>query len=169
MLFGEHYRIITISMLNSFQPGIDYIGITTPFYCHDGQGQLLLAQRSTGARDEYGSWDPGSGKLEFGSTVEENILREVKEEYGCDGTIQKMLPAHSILRTMDGKQTHWLAIPAFVLVDRAQVRLMEPAKFTQLGWFTLDNLPQPLHQGFAASLERFKAVFTAMLSVSDES
>ncbi len=153
-------------MLNSSQPGIDYIGITTPFYCHDGEGYLLLAQRSVGARDEHGAWDPGSGQLELGSSIEENILREVKEEYGCEGTIQKTLPAHSILRTMHGRQTHWLAIPAFVLVDRKQVTLMEPEKFSEFGWFTLDELPSPLHQGFALSFEKFKAEFIKMIAKS---
>ena len=151
-------------MSNSLLPGVDYVGVTTPFYCHDDKGHLLLAQRSSGARDEHGAWDPGSGQLELGSTIEENILREVKEEYGCDGTIQKTLPAHSILRTMDGKQTHWLAIPAFVLVDRSQVKLMEPEKFTQLGWFTLDNLPQPLHEGFAYSFKLFNTEFRMVLT-----
>ncbi|MBP9782105.1 NUDIX domain-containing protein [Candidatus Woesebacteria bacterium] len=156
-------------MTNSLQSGIDYIGVTTPFYCHDGKGHLLLAQRSSGARDEHGAWDPGSGQLEFGSSIEENILKEVKEEYGCEAIIQKILPAHSILRTLDGKQTHWLAVPAFVLVDRAQVRLMEPTKFSQFGWFALEQLPPPLHQGFTFSFEKYKAQFFAMLSVSDES
>ncbi len=151
-------------MPNSLQPGVDYVGVTTPFYCHDGEGHLLLSQRSTGARDEHGTWDPGSGKLEFGSTIEENILREVREEYGCEGMIQKVLPAHSILRNMDRKQTHWLAIPAFVLVDRAQAKLMEPAKFSQLGWFSLDNLPQPLHEGFAFSFKRFNKEFIKLIT-----
>lgn len=151
-------------MPNSVYPGIDYIGITTPFYCHDGKGHLLLSQRSTGARDEHGAWDPGSGQLEFGSTIEDNILREVREEYGCDGTIQKVLPAHSILRTLNGKPTHWLAIPAFVLVKRTQVKLMEPAKFSQLGWFSLDDLPEPLHQGFALSFRRFNKEFKKLIT-----
>lgn len=150
-------------MKKTFRPGIEYVGITTPFYCHDGAGYLLLAQRSTGARDEHGAWDPGSGKLEFGSTVEANILMEVKEEYGCQGNIQKILPAHSIFRTMDGASTHWLAVPGFVLVDRTQVKLMEPTKFSQLGWFRLDSLPKPLHQGFAFSFDRFQDDFAKLI------
>ena len=120
-------------------------------------------------RDEYGTWDPGSGELEFGSSVKDNILREVKEEYGCDGEIQELLPAHSIFREMDGAQTHWIAIAAFVLVDPDQVELTEPDKFSELGWFTLDTLPSPLHQGFASTFEQFKATFVAVLSSTSES
>lgn len=39
-------------------------------------------------------WDPGSGQLELGLTLEENVLKECKEEYGCKGIIQEQLPAH---------------------------------------------------------------------------
>lgn len=155
-------------MSENLRPGIDYIGVTTPFYCHDGKGRLLLAQRSTGARDEHGTWDPGSGKLEFGSTIEDNILREVKEEYGCDGIIQKLLPALNLLREMDGHLSHWLVVAAFVLVNPDEVRLTEPDKFSEMGWFTLDELPTPLHRGFALSLEQFNAEFLTMLAHSEE-
>ena len=55
------------------KPGIDYIGVSTPFYCHDGQGNFLFHKRSQKCRDEQGRWDTGSGKLEFGLTVEENV------------------------------------------------------------------------------------------------
>ncbi len=156
-------------MSENLRPGIDYVGVTTPFYCHDGKGHLLLAQRTVGARDEHGTWDPGSGKLEFGSSIEDNILREVREEYGCEGTIQTVLPALNLLREMGDQLAHWVVVAAFVLVNPDEVQLMEPDKFSDLGWFTLDALPRPLHQGFASSLERFKAEFIAMLSVSDKS
>jgi len=124
----------------------------------------LLAQRSIGAREEHGTWDPGSGQLEFGSTIEENILREVREEYGCEGTVQTILPALNLLREMDGHFTHWIVVAAFVLVNPDEVQLMEPDKFNDIGWFALDDLPQPLHQGFASSLERFKAEFLKIMN-----
>ena len=33
-------------------PGVDYIGVTTAMFCHDGQGNFLLNQRSQHCRDE---------------------------------------------------------------------------------------------------------------------
>ena len=84
--------------------GIDYVGVTTPFYCNDGKGNFLLHKRSKNTRDEHGRWDPGSGKLDFGLEFEENVLKEVFEEYGCKGEIQEQLPAHTILREWDGKK-----------------------------------------------------------------
>lgn len=78
--------------------GIDYIGITTPFYCNDGKGNFLLHKRSNNCRDEHGTWDMGGGKVELGEILEEAVLREVLEEYNCHGTIQKVLTPYTILK-----------------------------------------------------------------------
>lgn len=141
------------------QPGIDYIAISTPFYCNDGKGNFLFHKRSRNCRDEQGKWDTGSGLLEFGLTPEDNVLKEVKEEYGCIGTIQEKLPTHSILRTHNGKRTHWLVIPFFVLVDPKKVKINDKDKIEEIEWRSLNNLPQPLHTGFAFSLRSYRKYF----------
>ncbi len=129
-------------------PGIDYIGISTPFYCVDGKGHLLMHKRSKNCRDEKGRWDTGAGQLHFGEKTEEGVLREVKEEYGCRGEILERVPAYSVLRTQNGIKTHWLAIPFVIKVDPEEVKNNEPEKIDEIGWFTLDNLPKPLHSAF---------------------
>lgn len=139
--------------------GTDYVGITTPFYCNDGKGNFLLHKRSKQCRDEQGNWDPGSGKLEFDESLEENVLKEIAEEYGCAGEIQERLPAHDIFREHNGVKTHWVAIPFFVKVNPSEVKSNEPEKIDALGWFTLDNLPKPLHTGFQTTLAQFKEYF----------
>ena len=139
--------------------GIDYPGITTPFYCNDGKGRFLLHKRSRNTRDEHGAWDPGSGKLEMGADPDKNVLKEVLEEYGCVGIIQEALPAHALRRMDRGRGTFWIAIPHFVLVNPDEVRIGEPDKIDEIGWFTLDQLPQPLHTGFAYTLSQFPGAF----------
>ena len=141
------------------KPGVDYIGITTPFYCNDGDGLFLLHKRSKNCRDEHGRWDPGSGQLDFGCTPEENVLREVAEEYGCKGEIQEQLPVHSIFREWDGKKTHWLAIPFFVKVNPKEVKNNEPEKIDEIGWFPLNKLPEPLHTGFNFTFKNYQKYF----------
>ncbi|NTU74041.1 NUDIX domain-containing protein [Candidatus Roizmanbacteria bacterium] len=141
------------------KPGIDYIGTTTPFYCIDGKGNLLLHKRSPACRDEHGRWDPGGGQVEFGEALEQSALREVKEEYGCEGKIVGTLPAHSVLREHNGVKTHWVACPFFVLVDPQQVKVMEPEKVEDIGWFTLNSLPSPLHSGFEKTLLSYRKHF----------
>ncbi len=141
------------------QPGVDFIGITTPFYCNDGKGNFVLHKRSKNCRDEQGRWDAGSGQLHLGETPEQSVLREVKEEYGVKGKIQEQLPAHSIFRKHNGRPTHWLAVPFFVLVNPKKVRLNESEKMTEIRWFTLNKLPKPLHTGFHFTLTHYKDYF----------
>lgn len=139
--------------------GIDYIGISTPFYCHDGNGRFVLHKRSKNCRDDHGVWDFGGGQLEFGSTLEENVLREVKDEYDCEGVITDRCPTYSSFRNWDNKKTHWLAIPFFIKVNPDEVKLNEPDKADDLQWFTLDNLPMPLHPAIVVALEKFPEYF----------
>src|SRR3989344_6070645 len=141
------------------KPGIDYTGISTPFYCHDGAGNFVLHKRSVKCRDEHGKWDCGGGQLHFGELPEEGVLREVSEEYGCAGEIEAQLPAHTVLREVDGVRTHWLAIPFVICVDPLKVRLNEPEYMDRLGWFRLDGLPSPLHTGLQRALEKFPEYF----------
>lgn len=143
--------------------GVDYIGITTPFYCHDGNGHLLMHKRTTQCRDERGRWEAGSGKLEFGLSLEENVLKEVLEEYGCKGEIQGIVPTIDIFREHDGVKTHWIAVPFFIKVDRKEVKIMEPDKMGEIGWFTIDNLPHPLHSGFEYTFNKYKKYFKKYL------
>ncbi len=127
------------------QPGIDHIGISCVFACHDGSGQVLMARRGPGVRDEHGRWDFGAGKLEQGEEWEAAIRREVEEEYGAAPQVIDFLTAGNALRTLNGNVTHWIWLLFAVRVDPAEVRNNEPHKFDQIGWFTLDTLPTPLH------------------------
>ncbi|HRN96721.1 MAG TPA: NUDIX hydrolase [Candidatus Levybacteria bacterium] len=140
-------------------PGVDYIGITTPFYCNDGKGKFVMHKRSKNTRDEHGTWDFGGGKVEFGAQLEESVLREVFEEYGVKGKIQEQVPPHSIIRTHNGKETHWLAIPFFVKVNLKKVINNEPHKIDEIGFFTLDTLPTPIHSGVEKSMKKYSEFF----------
>ena len=141
------------------KPGIDYVGVSTPFYCHDGKGNFLFHKRSVNCRDEHGAWDTGSGKLEFGLTPEENVLKEVMEEYGCQGEISERLPVHPLMREWNSQKTHWVLMPFFIKVDPNIAKLNEPESMEEIGWFKLDNLPQPLHPGFVFMFKEYKNIF----------
>ncbi len=133
-------------------PGIDYTGIGVSFLCHDGAGNILLSQRSERCRDEHHCWEAGGGKLEYGEDPREAVLREIREEYGVEGIIDRALPAVSLTREHQGKPTHWITLPFVVRVPREGVKNGEPEFISELGWFSLDALPQPLHTGFAATM-----------------
>lgn len=139
--------------------GHDFIGVTTPFYCTDGKGNILMHKRTEKCRDEHHRWDTGSGKLEFNLSLEQNVLQEVLEEYGCKGEIIGSLPAHDIFREQNGVMTHWIAVPFFVKVDPKQVKNGEPEKITDITWYPIKDLPTPLHSGFDFTYKKFKKEF----------
>jgi 8-oxo-dGTP diphosphatase len=126
--------------------GISFPGVTTVFMCHDGAGHVFLSQRSANTRDEQGRWDIGGGGLKQGQSIEDNARREIKEEYGAIPLEMEFLGYRDAFRELsDGTPTHWVAMDFLVLVDPAEVKLMEPDMADDGGWFTLDTLPSPLH------------------------
>ncbi|MCX6732812.1 MAG: NUDIX domain-containing protein [Candidatus Roizmanbacteria bacterium] len=143
--------------------GIDVIGVSTSFYCHDANGRWLLHKRSNNCRDEKGAWDSGGGKLEFGLTLEENVLKEIREEYNCNAIIQRQLPAITLLRkSSEGALTHWIIIP-FILeispLEIQKVQIGDVEKMSEYGWFTFENLPHPLHTGFQKTTKLYRPIF----------
>jgi len=143
--------------------GTDHIGISTSFYCHNKKGQWLLHKRSKACRDERGVWDSGGGKLEFGLTLEENVLKEIREEYGCEAIIEEMLPAITLIRkTAEGSPTHWIIIPFVLLIpeiEEKKVQIGDKEKMELLGWYSLSTLPAPLHSGFRKTVALHEARF----------
>lgn len=124
--------------------------VSCVFVCHDGDGRVLLARRSSGARDEPGAWDCGAGAIEFGETFEEAVTREVTEEYAAVPLAIEQRGVRNVLR--DDPPSHWVAVLFSVRVDPATVRIGEPHKFDDLGWFTPSELPSPLHSQLPATL-----------------
>lgn len=144
--------------------GISFVGISTAFFCHDGRGSFYMGKRSQSARDEQGTWDTGGGGLKWGQTAEENIVREVKEEYGADALEVKFLGYDDIFRKLsDGTPTHWLALRFAVLVDPKQVHIAEPEALVEGGWFTLKNLPKPLHSQIMPFFKNYKKELSEIL------
>mgnify|MGYP001616875105 CR=1 FL=1 len=139
------------------QKGVDYIGISVGYICHDGKGNYLMNKRGVNCRDEHGAWDFGGGSLEIGETVEACLKKEIKEEYGVDPIDYKLLGYIDVFRNLNGKNTHWISIPFSVLVDPLKVVNGEPHKFDEIGWFKLDKLPYPLHTVVPIVLEKFKS------------
>ncbi|MEU7901302.1 NUDIX domain-containing protein [Actinoplanes sp. NPDC049118] len=124
--------------------------VSCVFICHDGGGKILLARRSAGARDEPGAWDTGAGALEFGETFEAAVGREVAEEYGAAPLEINLLGVRNVVRVEP--LSHWVAVVFSVLLDPAAVKIGEPDKFDELGWFGRDALPSPLHSQLEPTL-----------------
>lgn len=94
--------------------GVDYTGVAVAFICHDSVGRVAAHKRGPACRDEVGTWDTGSGSLEFGESPHEAVLREVGQEYGLDTSPDKfsatLVSTHSVVReaTPDDARSHWI-------------------------------------------------------------
>ena len=136
--------------------GVDYIGVTCVFYCHDGEGNLLLHKRSNKCRDEKGRWDCGGGAMKFGETFEQTVRREIKEEYCTEIKKLRLVGVSNVLRKHSGKLTHWIAVLFAVQLNPKKVKIGDSEKMDKIGWFKPNNLPKPLHSMFLTHLEYVK-------------
>jgi 8-oxo-dGTP diphosphatase len=141
------------------QQGIDYIGVGVTFLCHDGAGNILLHLRSAQCRDEHGRWDIGGGGIDHGETIEDTLTREIKEEFCTDIIAHELLGYRDVHREQDGARTHWIMFDFLVHIARDSVAIGEPHKCDDIGWYTFDTLPAPMHSQWIA----FVAQYTSRL------
>jgi 8-oxo-dGTP diphosphatase len=135
--------------------GTSFVGVGTVFFCHDGKGKFLMSKRSKNTRDEQGRWEVAGGGLKWGVTAEDNIKREVKEEFGANAKSIDFMGYRDVFRKLeDGTPTHWLMLDYAVEVDPAQVKRNEPDMADEIGWFTLDNQPKPTHSQHSTFMEK---------------
>jgi len=128
--------------------GIDYIGVTVNFLVHDGNGKILLQKRSKNCRDEQGRWDIGGGAVEFGETLDDAVKRELLEELCVKPLSIEAVQHYDAHRVHNGTPTHWVAVTYAALVNPDDIFIGEPHKVDEIGWFTKDTLPSPLHSMF---------------------
>ena len=136
----------------TMKQGFDYVGISCVFYCHDGKGNLLLNKRSQNCRDEKGAWDCGGGAVKFGETFEQAVRREVKEEYCCDILNLDFIRVNNVIRTHEGRKTHWIAVIFAAKVEPKKVKIGDKKKIDEIGWFRPGNLPRQLHSMYVTHL-----------------
>jgi mutator protein MutT len=117
------------------------------------QGQVLLGRRqNTGFAD--GSYHLPSGHLEPGETLIEALIREAKEETGLRIAAEHVEFAHVMHDASGGGRaqfffqvSQWAGTP----VNR------EPHQCSELAWFALDQLPEPIVAYCAGALARIAA------------
>lgn len=101
-------------------------------------GKTLLAKRKGSFAAGY--WGSIGGHVEFGETPIEATKREAMEELGVEiGNVQFAACA-SIQKF--GKQYIDVSFTAEIL--SGEPRICEPDKVEELGWFDLNNLPEPM-------------------------
>jgi len=120
---------------------------------------VFLAQRGQEARNERGLWEFPGGELGYGETLEDAVRRELAEEYGMSVEITAQLGAFDHILPAEGQ--HWVSVTYLARAAGGEPSIREPGKCSQIGWFGLDALPEPLSAVSVANLRRLRELGSA--------
>jgi len=102
--------------------------------------KILLGKRKSSHGE--GSWSFPGGHLEFNEDLEECAKREVKEEVGIKVDNLKFITITNDI--FKDEEKHYITIYLLAENYSGEVKLLEPHKCEEWGWFEWNNLPEPL-------------------------
>lgn len=121
------------------QPGIDFPGLGVGLAILR-DGKLLLCKRMKAP--EAGHWNIVGGKVDHMEPAELAARREAEEETGLDiGEIRYLGLTE---QRIEADRQHWISLLYVTDDTTGEPQLTEPDKLSEIGWFDLDDLPQPL-------------------------
>lgn len=121
------------------QPGIDFPGLGVGLAILR-DGKLLLRKRMKAP--EAGHWNIVGGKVDHMERAEIAARREAEEETGLSiGPIGYLGITEQLI---DADRQHWISLLYVTDDTSGDPQLTEPDKLSEIGWFDLDDLPQPL-------------------------
>jgi 8-oxo-dGTP diphosphatase len=134
--------------------GIDYIGVGVGALCVDSLGQIFLTQRGPLAKNERGMWEFPGGSVEFGETLADALKREMLEEYGIEIEVGDLLDVFDHILPAEGQ--HWVSPTYICRILAGEPTILEQGKCSQIGWFHLDEIPEPLTTITRHNLENYR-------------
>jgi len=116
--------------------GVDHIGVGVGGIIYDRDNRVFLAKR----RNESGKWEFPGGSVEFGETLEHALVREVMEEYGFEIEVLSLLDV--VNHIIPDEKQHWVSPSFLCRIITGTPAIREPHKCDEIGWFSLDQLPE---------------------------
>ncbi len=89
-----------------------------------------------------GTWGPPSGHIDYGETPEQTAIRETKEETTI--TIDNLKFRVITNDVFEKEQKHYITVWFDANYVSGEPKVSAPEEESEVGWFTWDNLPQPL-------------------------
>src|SRR5687768_15686447 len=115
----------------------------------DGKVLLQLRKSSHGA----GEYAFAGGHMEHMESFEETAKREVREETGVEIKNVRFLCLMNIKRYAP---KHYVHIGLGADWEKGEPKVLEPDKSESWDWYDLNNLPMPLFESVAATIEAYK-------------
>jgi len=101
----------------------------------------ILLQKRIGAHGT-GTWSLPGGHMEYGETPEQTAARETKEEVNVDIVNPRIIGITNDVHEVEEK--HYVTIFLESEYAGGELRINEPKKTAEIGWFSADSLPTPL-------------------------
>ncbi|WP_276118217.1 NUDIX hydrolase [Pararhizobium qamdonense] len=120
-------------------PGIDFPGVGSGLAVLN-DGKLLLCRRLKAP--EAGHWSIVGGKVDHMEAVADAARREAEEESGLTIHSARFLCLSE--QRIEADRQHWISLIYMTDDFSGAPQLMEPDKLSDIGWYALDALPQPL-------------------------
>ena len=108
-------------------------------------GKILLGMRhpdpdkADSAFRSSGEWCLPGGKLDWGETLEDGAIREVKEETGIIIKNSQVISVHNC----KNEHAHFMTAGLVAHGWDGEAKVMEPDEVVEWKWFDINNLPQP--------------------------
>ncbi|MFA6974040.1 MAG: NUDIX domain-containing protein [Parcubacteria group bacterium] len=128
--------------MKKIKPGKDHIGVGGGVLILNKKGETFLMKRGKNSKNEVGWWNKPGGAVDYGEKVMAAMKRETREEIGVEIDIWGYLPHADSIMKKDGQ--HWVGINYLASIKSGTARNMEPHKFDDVRWFSLDKLPKKL-------------------------
>jgi len=140
-------------MVKRFYPSQPVVGVGAIIACN---GKILLVKRR--GEPGKGRWSIPGGIVELGETVEEAVIREVKEETGLDVAEPELIDVvDNIVQDEEGRvKWHFVISTFFVKVRGGELRASDDAE--EIRWIPLDEAEKyDLTKTFRSFLQRNRA------------
>lgn len=134
--------------------GVDYIGVGVGAIIVDPAGRLFLAQRGPKAKNERGLWEFPGGSVEFGEKLADALKREMREEYGIEIEVGRLVDVADHILPEEGQ--HWVSPSYLCRILSGEPTIREPEKCSAIGWFFPGEVPGSLTQITQVNLSNYK-------------
>ncbi|MFA5954682.1 MAG: NUDIX domain-containing protein [Patescibacteria group bacterium] len=114
--------------------------VGTGIFILNDKNQVLLEKRS--GSHGAGTWCLPGGHLEWQESFLQNAMRETKEEVDLD--IEEVRVLGVTNDVFKKEQKHYVTIFMKATKWSGKPRMMEPDRCTEIRWFHLNDLPEPL-------------------------